>query len=224
MLWPPAGGSTALALPARRGATRQCSLALWWQNGLVANSVGILCGWRAFSLVACFCATLEGLLYKLGWGWGMRTRLTATGYTHNRDIPPHSSSFFFSFSFSFLTVLCLSVCLSSVPASSSCPPDFLFLQDRLVPGPDGYTSRQFTTSILILILIPIFTHPYYHGIARKFLVIIVAADAPGPEEPVPERAGTVHLRVAEPRWYLPILEHGHSFIMCIVRGSGRRSG
>ena len=37
------------------------------------------------------------------------------------------------------------------------------------------------------------------------------------EEPVPERAGAVRLRVAEPRWYLSVLVLRHGFVLPICR-------
>ena len=52
------------------------------------------------------------------------------------------------------------------------------------------------------------------------IIIIVAADAVGPEESVSECAGTVHLRVAEPRRDLPVLALGHGFVL-LAFGSGR---
>jgi hypothetical protein len=73
------------------------------------------------------------------------------------------------------------------------------------------------------------TRGSHHGIARRcwviivvdVIVIIMAEDAVGPEESVSERAGSVHLRVTQPRWYMPVLVlAGHGFVL-LVFGSGR---
>ncbi len=46
----------------------------------------------------------------------------------------------------------------------------------------------------------------------------MATNAFWPEESVSEHAGTLHLRVAEPSWHLPVLVLGHGLVLPVYGG------
>ncbi len=55
------------------------------------------------------------------------------------------------------------------------------------------------------------------------MVLLASAGLPmpmpsWPEESVSERAGTLHLRVAEPSWHLPVLVLGHGLVLPVYGG------